>query len=668
MKGEWTNHPKFGQQFKIVFCQTTTPASVYGIQKYLGSGLIKGIGPVMAKRIVSMFGKDTLDIIETNIEKLAEVVGIGVGRIGKIKKAWQDQKEIRVVMIFLQTHGVSSGYAAKIFKQYGNAAIKIVEENPYRLAMDIFGIGFITADKIAEKMGFAKDSLVRAEAGVLYVLNQLAADQGHVYYPEQRLIEESQTILEIEAGIIQKAILNLADGKKVTIDEKPYLDHKAIYLSHFFLAENQAAGRLKSLINAPQKIRKIDIDKAIPWVQEKLSITLAEKQIEAVESAVGQKVMIITGGPGTGKTTIINAVLRIFAAVKAKILLAAPTGRAAKRMTESTGHEAKTIHRLLEFNMKKGGFQKNDETPLDCDILIIDEASMIDIILMHHLLKAVPVSATLILVGDVNQLPSVGPGNVLKDVIESGEITVVELNEIFRQAKESSIIINAHRINQGFLPEAQTSKDKLSDFYFIQQEEPEKALETILNLIKERIPARFGFDPVDEVQVLSPMNRGIVGVTNLNIELQKVLNPREDGVSRGGKMFRIGDKVMQIRNNYDKDVFNGDIGKIFHINQEEQEVTVLYDDRQVAYEFSDMDELVPAYAITVHKSQGSEYPAVVIPVMMTHYMMLQRNLIYTAITRGRKLVVVVGTKKALAIGVKNNKTEKRYSLLKHRLM
>lgn len=668
MKGEWTNHPKFGQQFKIVFCQTTTPASVYGIQKYLGSGLIKGIGPVMAKRIVSMFGKDTLDIIETNIEKLAEVVGIGAGRIGKIKKAWQDQKEIRVVMIFLQTHGVSSGYAAKIFKQYGNAAIKIVEENPYRLAMDIFGIGFITADKIAEKMGFAKDSLVRAEAGVLYVLNQLAADQGHVYYPEQRLIEESQTILEIEADIIQKAILNLADGKKVTIDEKPYLDHKAVYLSHFYLAESQAAGRLKSLINAAQKIRKMDIDKAIPWVQEKLSITLAEKQIEAVESAVGQKVMIITGGPGTGKTTIINAVLRIFAAVKAKILLAAPTGRAAKRMTESTGHEAKTIHRLLEFNMKKGGFQKNDETPLDCDILIIDEASMIDIILMHHLLKAVPVSATLILVGDVNQLPSVGPGNVLKDVIESGEITVVELNEIFRQAKESSIIINAHRINQGFLPEAQTSKDKLSDFYFIQQEEPEKALETILNLIKERIPARFGFDPVDEVQVLSPMNRGIVGVTNLNVELQKVLNPREDGVSRGGKMFRIGDKVMQIRNNYDKDVFNGDIGKIFHINQEEQEVTVLYDDRQVAYEFSDMDELVPAYAITVHKSQGSEYPAVVIPVMMTHYMMLQRNLIYTAITRGRKLVVVVGTKKALAIGVKNNKTEKRYSLLKHRLM
>ena len=481
------------------------------------------------------------------------------------------------------------------------------------------------------------------------------------------LIEQSQTILEIDAGVIEKAILNLAAEYKITIDEKPYLDHKAVYLSHFHLAENQAAARLTSLINASQKIRKMDIDKAIPWVQEKLSITLAEKQFEAVKSAVEHKVMIITGGPGTGKTTIINAVLKIFAAVKAKILLAAPTGRAAKRMTESTGHEAKTIHRLLEFNMKKGGFQKNDETPLDCDILIIDEASMIDIILMHHLLKAVPISATLILVGDVNQLPSVGPGNVLRDIIESGEITVVELNEIFRQAKESSIIVNAHRINQGFLPEAQTSKDKLSDFYFIQQEEPEKALETILNLIKERIPARFGFDPVDEVQVLSPMNRGIVGVTNLNIELQKVLNPREDGISRGGKMFRIGDKVMQIRNNYDKDVFNGDIGKIFHINQEEQEVTVLYDYRQVAYEFSDLDELVPAYAVTVHKSQGSEYPAVVIPVMMTHYMMLQRNLIYTAVTRGRKLVVVVGTKKALAIGVKNNKTEKRFSLLKHRL-
>ena len=669
MKGEWINHEKYGRQFKISFSQTTTPASVHGIQKYLGSGLIKGIGPVMAKRIVAKFGKNTLEIIERSSERLAEIPGIGEGRIGMIRKAWQDQQEIREVMLFLQTHGVSTGFAAKIFKQYGNDAIGIVQENPYRLAKDIFGIGFLTADKVAEKMGFAKESLVRAEAGILYVLNQLA-EQGHVYAPQPFLVEQSQAILGIGADIIEKAILNLVKEQMVTSEEKLGRDHQAIYLSHFYLAECQAAARLKALIPAPKQTRQIDAEKALDWVQEKLAITLAEKQLQAVKAAIENKLMIITGGPGTGKTTIINAIMKIYKTVKTTIFLAAPTGRAAKKMAESTGQEAKTIHRMLEFNFKRGGFQKNENSPLDCDILIVDEASMIDIVLMHYLLKAVPTRATLILVGDVNQLPSVGPGNVLKDIIASGVAPVVELNEIFRQAKESSIIVNAHRINQGLFPETKPASDAgtLSDFYFIQQEDPEKALETILNLVKARIPARFKLNPINDIQVLSPMNRGTVGVTNLNIELQKALNPGEGGVSRAGKTFRIHDKVMQIRNNYDKEIFNGDIGRIFHIDEEDQEIKVLFDERLVTYEFADLDELVPAYAVTVHKSQGSEYPAVVIPIMTQHYMMLQRNLIYTAVTRGRKLVVLVGTKKALAIAVKNNKTEQRYSLLKQRLM
>jgi exodeoxyribonuclease V alpha subunit len=402
-------------------------------------------------------------------------------------------------------------------------------------------------------------------------------------------------------------------------------------------------------------------------VQEELSITLAEKQVEAVKCAGKSKVMVITGGPGTGKTTIINAVIKIFAAIKASIMLAAPTGRAAKRMTESTGYEAKTIHRLLEFSMQKGGFKKNEESPLDCQLVIVDEASMLDTLLMYHLLKAVPVTATFILVGDVNQLPSVGAGNVLKDIISSGVVPVVELHEIFRQAKESSIIVNAHRINKGEFPNLQPSQ-KLDDFYFIEQEDPAKVLELIIHCVKERIPKRFGFDPIDDIQVLSPMHKGTVGAGNLNVELQRALNNREDGITRGGRNYRIHDKVMQIRNNYDKEVYNGDIGRITNIDEEAQEVTIKIDDREVPYDYSDLDELVHAYAVSVHKSQGSEYAAVVIPIMTQHYMLLQRNLLYTGVTRGKKLVVIIGTKKALAIAVKNNKPQKRYTLLLRRLM
>ena len=672
MRGEWANHPKYGEQFKIVHYKTAVPASVYGIQKYLGSGLIKGIGPVMAKRIVKKFGKETLDVIEEEIERLIEVDGIGKKRIDMIQNAWEEQKEIREVMVFLQAHGVGSGYATKIFKQYGNRSIGVVKENPFRLATDIFGIGFVTADNIAEKLGFSKESELRAEAGILYVLHQLS-DEGHVYYPYDPLLEKCQEILQVDKEVIVKALGTIALEKRIVIEdlnqeiEEFRENNKAVYLAKFHVCETSIAARIKVLLNARKSIRKIDAEKAIEWVQKQLSITLAEKQVEAVRCAVNNKIMVITGGPGTGKTTIINAILKIFSKLKIRILLAAPTGRAAKRMSETTGHEAKTIHRMLEYSIRKGGFQKNEENPLDCDLLVVDEASMIDTILMHYLLKAIPPEATFILVGDVNQLPSVGAGNVLKDIISSGSVPVVELNEIFRQAKESLIIVNAHKINNGILPSFRPSNDRLDDFYFIEREDPEEVLKIILELTKERIPTKFGFDPVDDIQVLTPMHRGTVGAGNLNMELQKLLNPVEDGVIRGNRNFRVNDKVMQIKNNYDKEVFNGDIGRVKRIDQENQEVVISFDGRDIPYDYTDLDEIVLAYAVSVHKSQGSEYPAVVIPILTQHYILLQRNLIYTGVTRGRKLVIIVGTKKALAIGVKNDKTQKRYTYLGERL-
>jgi exodeoxyribonuclease V alpha subunit len=672
MRGEWGNHPKFGEQFKIVFCQTTTPASVHGIEKYLGSGLVKGIGPVMAKRIVKMFQEKTLDVIENEIEKLAAVEGVGQKRIGMIKKAWEEQKEIRAVMIFLQSHGVSSAYAAKIYKRYGNDAIKIVQENPYQLATDIFGIGFLTADKIAQKLGFAKDSELRAQAGILYVLHEMA-DEGHVYFPYEKLIEKCKEMLDIDREIIAQAIAAVSMDKRVVIEDinlnlaEYQENNKAVYLSGYYAAEKYLAERLKKLIAAPKSIRRIDSGKAIKWVQDRLSLILAEKQIEAVRRAAENKVMVITGGPGTGKTTIINAILKIFSAIKAGIMLAAPTGRAAKRLSEATGQEAKTIHRLLEYNMRRGGFQKNEESPLDCDLLIVDEASMVDTLLMHHLLKALPVNATFIMVGDVNQLPSVGAGNVLRDIIDSGAIEVVQLNEIFRQAKESSIIVNAHRINEGAFPNLIANQDKLDDFYFIEQEDPQKALELIINLVKERIPQRFGLNCLNDIQVLTPMHKGTVGAGNLNVEIQKALNPGDEGVQRGGRLYKVHDKVMQVVNNYEKEVYNGDIGMISSIDEEAKEVVVVIDEREIIYDYADLDELVHAYAVSIHKSQGSEYPAVVIPILTQHYVMLQRNLLYTGVTRGKKLVVIVGTKKAMAIAVRNNKTQKRYTLLKERI-
>ncbi len=671
LKGEWSTHPKFGEQFKITQYKTEVPATIYGIQKYLGSGLIKGIGPVMAKRIVKEFGESTLDIIENDLEKLLAIDGIGKKRIHMIQRAWEEQKEIREVMLFLQSHGVSSGYATKIFREYGDQAIQVVQENPYRLAMDIFGIGFVTADTIAEKLGFDKHCDIRAEAGLLYILHQMA-DEGHVYYPYESLIEKCHELLDIDRAAIKGAVsANVVAGRIVledlNEDTETFLENnKAVYLKKFHVSETGIAARLKKLLTEPRATRSINGEKAVSWVQEKLAIQLAEKQSEAVNTATRSKVLVITGGPGTGKTTIINAILNIFARLKIDIQLAAPTGRAAKRMAEATGYEAKTLHRLLEYSIAKGGFQKDQKHPLPCDLLVVDEASMIDTILMHHLLKAVPVQATLILVGDIHQLPSVGAGNVLGDILASGTVPVVVLDKIFRQARESRIIVNAHRINNGEMPLRQP-KGHRSDFFFIEEEDPEKALSTILDLAAKRLPDYFGLDPMNDIQVLTPMHRGVVGAGNLNQALQGRLNAGTKGIERGNRVFRVGDKVMQIKNNYDKEVFNGDMGHILRVDGETRDVIISFEDRELAYDFAELDEIILAYAVSVHKSQGSEYPAVIIPVLIQHYMLLQRNLIYTAVTRGKKLVVIVGTRKALAIGIRNDKTHRRHTLLDRRL-
>jgi exodeoxyribonuclease V alpha subunit len=672
--GEWSNHPRFGQQFKVVKFRSIMPATAAGIEKYLGSGLIKGIGPIMASRLVKKFGADTLEIIDTYPERLEEVEGIGKKRVQMIRNAWDAQKEIREVMVFLQGHGVSSTYAAKIYKQYGQSSIKVVRENPYRLAADIFGIGFKTADKIAGNLGIDRNSEIRAEAGILYVLYELS-EEGHVYYPYEPLIEECRKILEVDKEIIVKGLARLFEEKKIVLEDLNDIkeeftpNNKAVYLAGFYVAEQTIALRLKMLLNSPSNLRPIDKDKALEWVQKRLDIQLTEKQKEGVKTAVKQKVMVLTGGPGTGKTTIIKAILEIFRRLTPRIVMGAPTGRAAKRMSEATGWEAKTLHRVLEWSPKEMGFKKDADHPLDADVVIVDEASMIDNLLMHYFLKAAPRGSVLILVGDVNQLPSVGAGNVLKDIIGSGAIPVVELNEIFRQAMGSLIITNAHRINHGEFPRIPDSKEEtLQDFYFIQKETPEDVLATILDLVTNRIPSRFKINPVDGIQVLTPMHRGIIGAENLNKVLQEALNKSQIELPRGGRVYKLGDKVMQIKNDYDKEVFNGDIGRITRIDPEEQEVTVEFDGRLVDYDFSDLNELVLAYAVSVHKSQGSEYPVVVMPVHVSHYMLLQRNLIYTGVTRARKLVIIVGTKKALSIGIRNNKIQRRFTGLSRKLM
>jgi len=662
LRGEWTNHPKYGDQFRVVESRTLVPATTAGILKYLGSGLIKGIGKSTAARIVDRFGKETLDIIENDIEQLTRIKGIGPRTVAKIKSAWIEQRQIRDVMIFLQGQGVGPGFAARIFARYGADSIAVVQNNPYRLAADIKGIGFKIADKIAGQTGFPHDDPRRASAGLQYLLDRVA-EEGHVFYPRALLIERACELLGVGPEVPQTALQSeTASGRFVLEDAEGH----PVFLKRLYRSEVEIAQYLGALLNTPAVHRVRDPDKAIAWVQNRLSLCLARRQTEAVRRALVSKAMVITGGPGTGKTTIINAVLRIYARLTSRVLLAAPTGRAAKRMQEATGFTAMTIHRLLEFSFKAGGFQKSQDNPLDCDLLVVDETSMLDTVLARHLFAAVPAQASILLVGDINQLPSVGPGAVLNDIIGSGLVPVVVLDEIFRQARSSRIVVNAHRVNQGRLPESNSASPD-SDFYFIEKADPQQALDTIIELVARRIPGHFGVDPCSDIQVLAPMHKGIAGAENLNRELQRHLNPGAEGVFRGELQFCVNDKVMQIRNNYDKDVFNGDIGRIARIDPAAETVIIAFDEREVAYGFSELDEIVLAYAVSVHKSQGSEYPIVVMPVLTQHYILLQRNLIYTAITRARKLVVLVGTRKALAIGVKNDRIENRYSRLRQRL-
>jgi len=686
LSGNWMTHPQHGRQFKAEDCQQVLPATVEGIRKYLGSGLIKGIGPVTAGRIVKKFGLETLRIIEEEPDRLLGVLGVGPKRVALIKRAWQDQKHIKEIMLFLQSHGVSTSLAVKIYKQYGDAAVSVVRTDPYRLARDIYGIGFKTADKIAQQLGLPQDAPTRIEAGVSYALSQLA-DEGHVYVPEPELVERAAQLLNVPPGAVAQAIERLHASEVVrketlyplTPGPSPQAwgegntvrEERAVYLTPFYYGEVGVSGRLRALLKHPTS-RLARFRQVTDWeaVYRRLAgdagVELSEGQKEAIRMALLHKVSVLTGGPGTGKTTALRALIRALELARCSYALASPTGRAAKRLSEATGRQAKTVHRLLEYK-PDGGFARNAENPLDADMVIVDESSMLDLLLTNQLLKAIHPASHVLFVGDADQLPSVGAGDVLRDVIASGQVPVVRLEVIFRQAAGSLIVTNAHRVNRGLMP--LTPRDA-EDFFLFVEDDPERAADLVVDLVKNRIPRRFGLDPLDDIQVLSPLYRGAAGVAALNVRLQEALNPpdfRKPERLLGGRIIRVGDKVMQVRNNYDKDVFNGDIGRVKQIDVENQRVWVDMDGRLVEYDWLEMDELVHAFAASVHKAQGSEYMAVVLPLLTQHWMMLQRNLLYTAITRAKRLVVIVGTRRALAIAVRNDKVAERHSALDLRL-
>ena len=655
-EGEWRVDKRYGQQFQCQTWEEVMPATAYGIEKYLGSGLVKGIGPKFAKLIVGHFGTDTIEVIETDIERLYEVPGIGKKRVEKIRESWEKQKDIKNVMLFLQGFGVSTAYAAKIYRQYGKESIDKVKENPYRLADDIWGIGFKTADGIARKMGYEMNDERRLRSGLIYTLNQLA-DEGHCYAEEEQLTATARQLLEADEECIRTAMTHAIETEDLM------LDGTAIYLPPFYYAECGTANRLSTLVHTKEVGSIFTARFDLAKLQRETGIEYDEVQVEAIRQAIASKVMVLTGGPGTGKTTTTKAIIAALQSAGMRILLAAPTGRAAKRMSEATGMEAKTIHRLLEYN-PQDGYKRNDENPLEGDALIVDECSMIDIILMNNLTKALPTTMRLVLVGDIDQLPSVGAGNVLRDIIDSGVIPVVRLTRIFRQAQSSRIVMSAHAINRGCFPDI--SNGQHTDFFFMKQEEPEKVAETIVSLVRDRLPKAYR-QPTANIQVLTPMQRGVVGAANLNMALQQALNYNTAALVRGGYTYKEGDRVMQLRNNYDKDVYNGDLGYVRSVDMEERTLTVDFDGQLVEYEVSELDELTLAYATTIHKSQGSEYPIVVMPVLMTHYVMLQRNLIYTGITRAKKICILVGQTKALAYAIHNMKVLKRNTRLKERL-
>jgi exodeoxyribonuclease V alpha subunit len=663
--GQWQQHREHGLQFRASFLQIVPPSSIEGIRRYLGSGLIKGIGPHFAEKLVKAFGEGVFDVIERTPARLLEVEGIGKTRLQRITAGWAEQKAIREIMVFLQSHGVGTSRAVRIFKAYGADAIPLVKENPYRLARDIRGIGFITADQIAQRLGIPKTSMMRARAGISYALLQ-AIENGDCGLPKAELLTFAQKLLEVEHGLLAEALtLELAAGNVVADTVN---DQMCAFLPHLRHAEGAVAAAIRHLQVGRPPWPAIDAQKAIDWVEARLGVTLAQGQRDAVVKALSSKILIVTGGPGVGKTTIIRAILTILRAKGVRPLLAAPTGRAAKRLAESTEREATTIHRLLEFDPKGGGFVRCKELPLECDLLVLDETSMIDVPLMASVLEALPQTAALLIVGDVDQLPSVGPGQVLADLIGSGQLPVARLSEIFRQASSSRIIVNAHRVNAGTMPELAAPEGD-SDFYFVEAVDADDAANKIVKVVAHRITARFGLDPIRDVQVLCPMNRGAAGARALNLALQAALNAGEGGaaVERFGFTYRVGDKVMQIENNYDREVFNGDIGFIAKIDHDEGEVTIDIDGRTVVYPFGELDEVVLAYATTIHKSQGSEYPAIVMPVVTQHYAMLQRNLLYTGMTRGKRLVVLVGQRKAVAIAVRGTQGRRRWSKLRELL-
>ena len=658
--GTWINDRTHGPQFKASFLRAAPPTTVEGIEKYLGSGMIRGIGPVYGKRLVRAFGEAVFDVIEAQPERLKDVDGIGPKRAERIVAGWADQKVIREIMIFLHSHGVSTARSVRIFKTYGADAIQVLSENPYRLARDVRGIGFKTADTIAARLGIEKTAMIRARAGIGYALTE-AMNDGHCGLPLDELVPMAEQLLEIPASIVEEALGLELEAGDVIADEVD--GRRCIFLAGLHRSERAIAARLATLQEGAIPWPHVDPARAIPWVEARAGVTLAESQRAALRLALNSKVLVITGGPGVGKTTLINAILKVLAAKGVEIALAAPTGRAAKRLSESTGREAKTIHRLLEVDPRTGSFKRNEEKPLACALLVVDETSMVDVPLMHALLRAVPDDAALILVGDVDQLPSVGPGQVLADIIGSGAVPVVRLTEVFRQAAESRIIANAHRINQGRMPD--WARDPKSDFHFVACRDPEDGVAKIVEIVRDRISARFGLDPIRDIQVLCPMNRGGLGARSLNLELQRVLNPPdENAVQRFGWTFGVGDKVMQVENDYDKEVYNGDLGFIRNIDTDGGEVLVEFDGREVAYGFGELDELVLAYATTIYKSQGSEYPAVVIPLTTQHYPMLRRNLLYTGVTRGRRLVVVVGQRRAVGMAIRGGQSIRRWSKLK----
>lgn len=685
--GRFVQNARYGRQFQFACANEQVPASEAGLIAYLSSKLIKGMGPDLAERVVKTFGQDTIRVLDEEPEKLASVRGIGKKNLATIVESWRENRSLSDLMQFLQPHGISAAYGVRIYREYGTQSVQKVRENPYRLAMDIRGIGFLTADAMAEKLGVPRDSPLRMQGAVLYIL-QKASENGDVFLPRTELVARIEKELNVPAAGVLEAIDALVLDNRIVVDAIPLQPHetggrgedRAVYLATYYRCEDKTAYYLERLCQMPGNVTFRNVDKQVQDALQKQEHNFAKAQIEAVRMAAKSKVMVLTGGPGTGKTTIIKAIITLFQAVTKRIFLAAPTGRAAKRMAEATGLDAKTLHRLLEYNPGDNTFRRNEEEPLACDLLIVDEASMMDILIFYYLMKAVPTGCVVILVGDVFQLPSVGPGSVLADIIASGKVPVCELNEIFRQARTSEIVTNAHRINNGIVPDLVSPWERDTDFYFLEVPTMEDGLDVLVRLVCREIPERFGLNPLKDIQLITPMHKGAVGTVCMNSELQKTLNPGglamgKEGrapralpeVRRGDTIYRRGDKVMQIRNNYDKDVFNGDVGTILDIDPDRKVVQVVFDDRMVEYETSEMEELVLAYAISIHKSQGSEYPAVVIPLFMQHFIMLQRNLVYTAVTRGKKLVVLVGEKRALERAVANADVKRRYTRLTFRL-